>query len=241
MVFKPSIIMTLLTAAAVSLFLSLGNWQMRRAAEKQALLDLQAQQLQLPAVALQGGETQADLGRYRRVVVTGTWDPGHQFLLDGRTHRGRAGYEVLTPLALDNSRVVLVNRGWVPGFGDRRRLPSISIERRQVTVTGRVDRFPRAGMDLPGMRRPSPGWPAVVQVLEPEVAAARLERPVADFQIKMDPGLPDGYVREWNLAHIRPQRHIGYALQWFSFAAIALGLWIWHGLKRHRREIERQA
>ena len=238
-VFKPGFTITLLTAAAVMVFLALGNWQLRRAAEKQALLDLQTRQLQLPPIRLQGGESLARLGRYRRVVVTGTWDPEHQFLLDGRIHQGRAGYEVLTPLQLDGDGVILVNRGWVPASGDRYRLPPVTVTKRRVTVRGRVDRFPQAGMDLPGMRQPTPGWPAVVQILEPRIAAARLGKTVADYQIKMDPDLPDGYRRDWRLEHVRPQRHIGYAIQWFSFAAIALGLWIWHGVKRARRQIER--
>ncbi len=239
-VFKPGFTITLLTAAAVTVFLALGNWQLRRAAEKQALLDLQTRQLQLPPIRLRGGESLAQLGRYRRVVVTGTWDPEHQFLLDGRIHQGRAGYEVLTPLQLDGDGVILINRGWVPASGERHRLPPVTVTKRRVTVRGRVDRFPQAGMDLPGMRQPTPGWPAVVQILEPEVAATRLGKPVADYQIKMDPELPDGYLRDWRLTHVRPQRHIGYAIQWFSFAAIALGLWIWHGVKRARRQIERQ-
>lgn len=241
LVFKPSLTITVLTLAAVAVFLALGNWQLRRAVEKRALLDLQAQQSHLPPIRLQGDETLAQLGRYRLVVVSGTWDPEHQFLLDGRIHQGRAGYEVLTPLVLDSGRVILVNRGWVPAPGDRRRLPSVAIERRRMSVRGRVDRFPQAGMDLAGMRQPTAGWPAVVQILEPEVAAARLGKEAADYQIKMDADLPGGYVRDWRLRHIRPQRHIGYALQWFSFAAIAMGLWFWHGLKRARRKIEQQA
>ncbi len=235
--FKPSLLMTLLTLAAVILFLSLGNWQLRRAAEKQALLDLQTRQWRQPAVPLQGEETLARLGRYRHVQVAGRWDGRHPFLLDGRTHRGRAGYEVLTPLVLGDGRVVLVNRGWVPAAADRRRLPEVFLPDREVTLQGHVDAFPRAGMDLPGMRRLSPGWPSVVQVLTPEAAAARLGRPVADFQIKLDPKAPDGFARAWRLTHIRPERSKGYALQWFSFAAIAVGLWLWHGLKRARRPV----
>ncbi len=238
--FKPDFTITLLTVAAVLLFLILGNWQLRRAAEKQALLDLQARQLQLPPIRLQGRASLAQLGRYRRVVVTGTWDPDHQFLLDGRIHRGRAGYEVLTPLQLEGDGVILVNRGWVPASGDRRRLPVVTVVKRRVTVRGRVDRFPQAGMDLAGMRQPTAGWPAVVQVLEPRIAAERLERTVADYQIKMDADLPEGYLRDWRMAHVRPERHVGYALQWFSFAAIALGLWIWHGVKRAGKKVERE-
>ncbi len=230
--FKAGWLLTLLTLLAVSLFLVLGMWQLRRAKEKQALLDLQEQQLQLPAIVMQGEEKLGILGRFHKVIVTGLWDPRHQILLDNRTYRGKAGYEVLTPLEIGFGRVVLINRGWVPGQGNRSRLPDVTLARREVTVRGRTDHFPRMGMYLKGMRRPTAGWPAVVQELVPEVLEARLHRKVLDFQIKMDPDQADGYVREWRLDYIKPERHIGYALQWFTFALIALGLWIWSGLKR---------
>jgi len=235
--FKAGWLLTGLTFAAVALFLALGAWQLRRAEEKQALLDLQQRQLQRPAIRLQGEETLAELGRYRKVIVTGIWDPDHQILLDSRTYRGKVGYEVLTPLETGGGKVILINRGWVPLGGTRERLPDITIERKKVTIRGRTDRFPRMGMQLQGMREPSPGWPSVVQELVPEVLAGRMKKHVLDFQIKMDEDLPDGYVRQWRLDYIKPERHIGYALQWFIFAAIALGLWLWFGFKRARENV----
>ena len=230
--FKAGLVVTLLTCASITLFLFLGSWQLRRADEKQALLDLQDRQLQLTPIVLQGHETLKSLGRYRRVIITGIWDPDHQILLDSRTYQGRVGYEVLTPLEIGGGKVVLVNRGWVPLQGNRERLPDVSIRRHTVTVRGRTDHFPRMGMHLQGMREPSPGWPTVVQELIPEVIAARMNKQVLDFQVKMDADLPDGYVRKWRLDYINPHRHVGYALQWFTFAAIATGLWIWFGIKR---------
>ncbi len=50
----------------------------------------------------------------RRCVCAAATTRAHQFLLDNMTHAGRAGYEVLTPLLLDDGRVLLVNRGWLP-------------------------------------------------------------------------------------------------------------------------------
>lgn len=235
--FKPKWTLTISTAMAILMFLFLAKWQLHRAEEKEALLRLNVRRLQAPVVVLRGDEhLTEDRLRYRSVIVTGVWDGDHQFLLDNRTWHGRVGYEVLTPLEIDKSgRMVLVNRGWVAASGDRKRLPEISLPRKQATIRGMVDRFPEPGMYLKGMEIPTDGWPAVVQQLNAEVIGQRLGRPILDFQIKMAPEAADGYVREWQLDFIDPRRNFGYALQWASFALIVLGLWVWHGLKRARR------
>ena len=67
------------------------------------------------------------LAAVRRISVAGRWDAARQFLLDNRTRDGRAGYEVLTPLQLDDGRWLIVNRGWVSFSGYRERLPDIAI------------------------------------------------------------------------------------------------------------------
>jgi len=234
--FKAGWIQTALTLASVFLFCSLGIWQLRRADEKQALLDLQQHQQQLSPHRLRGNETLESLGRYRRVIARGEWDPDHQILLDNRSYQGKVGYEVLTPLEIGGGRVVLVNRGWVPIGADRSTLPDVTLARREVEILGRVDHFPRMGMYLVGMRKLTPGWPAVVTEVDPGIVAARLKRKVKDFQIKMDPQSPEGFVREWKLDYLKPERHLGYALQWFTFAAIAFALWVWFGVKRARED-----
>ncbi|MFN3919462.1 MAG: SURF1 family protein [Methylohalobius sp.] len=217
------------------MFLFLAQWQLHRAQEKEALRRLNVRRLQAPVQVLRGDERLAEGLRYRSVIVTGVWDGDHQFLLDNRIWHGRVGYEVLTPLEIEGtSKLVLVNRGWVAATGDRKRLPEVSLPRKQATIRGMVDRFPEPGLYLRGMEIPTDGWPAVVQQLNAEVIGQRLGRPILDFQIKMAPDIAGGYVREWQLDFIDPRRNLGYALQWASFALIVSGLWVWHGLKRAR-------
>ena len=231
--FKPQWLPTILTLLAVALFIQLGLWQLRRSAEKQALLDQREKLVQEAEIHLDGKQLSIESLRYRPVMVTGIWDPDHQFLLDNRMHQGKVGYEVLTPLEiLGSDRVVMVNRGWVPASPDRRQLPPIKMERRPVTIHGIVDHFPRYGMTLKGMDIPSETWPAVVQQADPKIISQRLGKPVLPYQILMRPDQPEGFVRDWTLSHVKPEKHTAYALQWFSFAAIAFGLWGWHGWKR---------
>jgi surfeit locus 1 family protein len=43
--------------------------------------------------------------------------------------------------------------------------------------------------------------------------------------VLLDPQAPDGYVRDWHPPGMSPARHWSYAIQWWSFAALALVLW----------------
>ncbi len=65
--------------------------------------------------------------RFRRIAVSGRFEPSRQFLLDNRSHAGKPGYEVLTPFVLDDGQRILVNRGWVPFRGYRDQLPDVSM------------------------------------------------------------------------------------------------------------------
>src|SRR5277367_2855820 len=104
--------MTLLTLAGVLLFVQLGRWQLHRAAEKRVLQS--AFELGALQTSELGSRTLAEVPRYQQVRFQGHYEPAHQFLLDNMTEEGRIGYQVLTPFRLDDQRLILINRGWVP-------------------------------------------------------------------------------------------------------------------------------
>ena len=281
-VFAPSWLMTGLTVVLCLLFLSLGRWQWGRAEQKRELwaqFDRGAGEV----VAL-GTRTMTELPRYARVRVEGRWEPRRQFLLDNRTHEGRAGYEVLTPLWLDDGRVVLVNRGWVPFGGYRDQLPDVSAEladlvaatsgaaTARVAVSGRLDELPSAGLAggraAPRLEGP---WPRVTAFPRPaELAASlglapppgedasttgaggrgeavagvgsaaasiggvvpRLERRL----LLLDAREPRGYVRDWKPGGRGPEQNWSYAIQWWSFGVVLLGLYVGLNLRRAQEE-----
>ena len=151
--------MTLLTLAAVVLFVDLGRWQWHRAQHKRALADEFAAGSQ--SLADLGGRATSALPRYTQVRLEGSYDGEHQFLLDNMSHNGQPGYEVLTPLRLSDGRTVVVNRGWIPLTTSRRQLPDVRIDATAPqTPTGRLDDLPVAGIAL-GHVPPAPGapWP----------------------------------------------------------------------------------
>ena len=112
--FSPGRIPTLATILALAATLSLGQWQLKRAAEKEALRDqYQAMQAE-PPVALTGNEAEPQRLRFRPLAAEGEFVTSGQIFLDNQVENERAGYHVLAPLKLAASgRLVLVNRGWI--------------------------------------------------------------------------------------------------------------------------------
>src|SRR2546423_1035089 len=164
---------------------------------------------------------------YQRVRVTGRLDGARQFLLDNRTYRGRAGYEVLTPLTRAGAAPLLIDRGWVPFTGTRARLPDISFEAAApVSLSGRIAQLPSPGL-ASGRSAPEAraAWPKVTSYPSVAELSAALGAPLAARIVLLDPQAPFGYLRDWQPPGMAPLRHLSYAIQWWSFAALALIVW----------------
>lgn len=209
----------LLTVAGMGICLTAGFWQLGRAAEKRTLYeafaagDLAGAGRGLPA------DSQALPRRYARLALAGRYVPGRQVLLDNMSLGGLPGYQVLTPLTTSNG-VVLVNRGWLPADGDRTRLPDVTVDDSERVVSGRVDLLPRPALALEAQAAdPAAPWPRRALFPTPDALAAETGLPLRGFQLLLDPDQPDGYTREWQPAVMGPERHLGYAVQWFGLAA----------------------
>jgi surfeit locus 1 family protein len=225
-VFAPSLLATCLVALLCAGFVRLGLWQWHKwvhARDQWAQFARGAGEVQPLA-----GRRLADVRLFQRVSLEGRLDPEHQFLLDNRTARGNAGYEVLTPLTrADDGQVLLIDRGWVPFTGSRAHLPQISFaDPLRLQLTGRVANLPSAGLasGRAPPERTSP-WPKVTSYpTTPELERA-LGQSLEPRILLLDPQEPLGFVREWEPPGLPPLRYLSYAIQWWCFAALALVIW----------------
>lgn len=215
-----------LTVFGVAFFMWLGFWQLGRADQKQALVDqyATAQKTQVEITP----RNAASLPRYQRVEVSGRFDPAHQVLLDNMpSHTGQPGYRVLTPFETQ-AGWLLVDRGWLPLGSSRTELPDITVSNDARTITGTIDELPRAGIEL---KTPpvdaSASWPRVLSFPQQAALEQQLGQKLIPGLLLLDASQPDGYERIWE-AHLgfRPERHIGYAVQWFAFAVVAVILFV---------------
>lgn len=211
---------TLLAIAGMALFASLGRWQLERAEEKRQLH---------AAFAAGSGEALAlpaglePVERYRRVAVAGRYDASRQFLLDNMTHDGVPGMHVLTPLLREDGTTVIVNRGFVASGGRRNELPDLPAGDAPRRVSGRMDFLPRPAVELEAP--PSSGWPRLVSFPTAGDLASALDAPVHPQVLLLDADQPEGFLRDWQPPGMAPEKHVGYAVQWFGLAAAVFATW----------------
>ena len=231
-IFAPRLFTTLLAILLIALLISLGRWQLRRADEKRALFDsfaagtdaTQTIELRTPAVR-----------RYQHVGASGHYDPTRQILIDNMVHAERAGYYVITPFALAGGGWVLVNRGWVPLGANRAERPAIAVSSDVRQVRGRADHMPSPGIQMGTKAALAPPYPVVAAFPSRDEIARLLGESSwtsATDLVLLDPGEPDGYVRDWSPPGFPPMRHIGYAVQWFALALTLFILWVVTNLRR---------
>lgn len=196
----------------------LGNWQMQRAAEKldmQLRIDAGVRAMPVPV------ENLGVPAEWQNVSLIGNWRAEGTIYLDNRVHDGRAGYHVLTPLQLKNDQGwVLVNRGWTFAGRDRATLPPVPTAFEPTTVIGQV----REPESAPFTLAAEAGQGALWQYIDVARYREWSGLPVRDWIVQQTSSSDDGLVRDWPRPDVGMDRHRGYALQWYSFAGIALAL-----------------
>lgn len=235
LIFRPTLIPTLVTLLLLVLLLSLGFWQLDRAEQKTRLQQEFQANSKAPAVAVANLDTADPATRYRKVTAGGRYDGRHQVLLDNQVRGGQPGYHVLTPLRLSRNsgdRAILVNRGWVPLGLSRQQLPDVSVGDEEVRIAGRLGQPVNPGLRLQSSDAIS--WPWVVQSIDYRHVAEMLGYPLYNAIILLDSSEKQGFVRDWkpDFGRFGPERHRGYAVQWFALALTLLIIYIVVNSKR---------
>jgi surfeit locus 1 family protein len=203
----------------------LGIWQIARLHQKQQFnarvrAGLAAPPQSLETLLPKGVDPNAV--RYLRAEATGTYDVAHEVVLFGRTQNSQAGNHLLTPLVTAAGIAVIVDRGWVP---------------LDVTTPGAVEMAPPTGTvrvigvllrsegDVPG----AVGGSNVPATTLAKIDLARIQSqvpyriaPVYLLLRDQSPAQPSRFPEPAPLAPLDEGPHLSYAIQWFTFAAIAL-------------------
>ena len=238
------ILTTLLVLLGAALCIRLGIWQLDRLSQRRAFNAHFISMSELPPLDL-NADTASDLAsmEYRAITVRGTYDFANQVALLNYYHEGVYGYHLLTPLRLTGTstslreappwgsaggRTVLVDRGWIPADGNAtpagwsRYDGAAQAEVRGVMRLG-VAKAPFGGRADPAL---APGqtrldfWNFIIF----ERLAAQIPYPILPIYIQPNPDPADTEppIPSQPEIELTEGPHFGYALQWFSFAAIML-------------------
>ncbi|MBE2241086.1 MAG: SURF1 family protein [Caldilineaceae bacterium] len=221
---KKWIFFTLLIVLSMAMFVWLGFWQLDRHAQKRSYNALLAERWQQAPFDLNQESLPENLDalEYRRVTAQGAFDYARQIVLKSQVYRDAPGIVLVTPFVMEDNRAVLVARGWVssdlsapqswPALEEPAGAPMIGLIRpSQAPPNGQPSTPPAAlqtewhRIDIPAIQAQMPysletAW--IQQLPEPARPLDRL--PVREEPMALDEG-----------------NHLGYAVQWFSFAIIA--------------------
>lgn len=152
------------------------------------------------------------------ITFEGTYDVENQVIVRNRPLNGQPGYEVLTPLKLEDGTAVIIDRGWLP-IGN--------------VQAGRPDDVPAPPEGkVEVTARMKPGEPAVnrgapegqVASIDLPALADRLDYPVQDAAYGLL-ALERPAAAQTPVAAPKPSvdegPHLSYSMQWFAFGVLA--------------------
>ena len=230
--FSPGLITTLITICLLYFLASLGQWQLNRAEYKSNLEAKIEMRKNLTPVRLDQAPVDPDKNLYLPVSVTGTYDKKHHILLDNKVINMRAGYDVYTPLIIDNKTAILINRGWLPQGKSRQDLPEISTSDLNIQLTGLMAKPPVPAIILSEQKNKIIEWPAVVQYLDFKILEKSLGYPIKPMIIILNENMDSAFHLEPIKLNMRSEKHTGYAVQWFGLATVLLIIYLVVNTKR---------
>ncbi|MEU2064918.1 SURF1 family protein [Streptomyces sp. NPDC013455] len=226
------VILTLVAIALIPTMIELGFWQQHRYEQRTARNDLVSAALHAKPVPVEEltspGHAVTRAEKYRTVTATGTFDTAAEVVVRRRTNADdRVGFHVLTPFVLDDGKVLLVNRGWVPANSTQTAYPKVPAPPAgRLTVTGRLmadETTAASGIknlkDLPDRQIMLINSAEEARRLDAEVLGGYIQQTAprakgGSPQQLSDPGSEDAPL------------NYAYMIQWWLFAAaVPVGWW----------------
>lgn len=215
----------MLVLLGIGAFSYLGHWQLHRAVEKEALLASYAGAASAASIPLQLARQRSGDTLNPHVSVSGRFDPSHGYLLDDQIREGRQGvlaFAVFEPG--DGAQSLLINRGFI-GKDRVANLPKLPMG--EVSISGLYAPSPGSGLRLGGNALPGQDhWPKLTIYIDTTEIGADLGREIDSRVLLLDADPESGFVRDWTPQVMSPQKHRGYAFQWFCFAIASLVIFI---------------
>ena len=214
--FRPSIALTAAALLAMSTCGALATWQFSRAAQKAALEESARAAMAAAPVALR---KESALRPFLRAEAVGDYLPEMQIFVDNRVHNKIAGMHIITPLLLKDGAVVAVNRGFTARGAQIPPPPTGRISVRGILQQDNANAFTLSDKTESGN---------IWQNLDLQKYAARTNLPLLTLVLFAENVAAPAPVR----TDFKSARSTGYALQWLTFAALAMIFYVILGFRK---------
>lgn len=230
--FRTSWVPFIAVLVVMAIGISAGNWQMRRAHEKEAIERRMNERATAPALSLTADALSPQEVEYRKIIVRGEFLPQWTVYLNNRPLNGIAGFYVVMPMRIANSDMhILVLRGWAPRDPvDIGRLPVFTTPDGLVEIEGIARQ--RAGQLLQLGEMPPLQAGAIVQNVDVEAYAQASGLKFQPIVMEQTSDTGDVLLRDWPEPSAGIDKHLGYAFQWYGLAATALIFYLVTGFRR---------
>lgn len=215
-----TIISHLIVTIVISILCSLGSWQIARYEDKKERV-IQISERQAQGVIEHRMLTALNLSDVRDIMINiSPLEYSDKYLwLDNQQSNGQIGFKLVVPVNTEEGWL-LVNMGWVKGRKDRLTLPNIpALEELTKPLTGAIS--------IPGINRfvtetalNDGQFPKVIQQIEISRLGDLIDKPLLPYMLTVTQPSED-YIRQWTPVVMAPEKHIGYAIQWFGLAIAA--------------------
>lgn len=214
-------------------FAALGFWQQGRGEQKREWLAAWESALVAEPVAVAKALNRGEDSTPLRVHGVLRFRTSPRMLLDNQQREGRIGVRAYALADAEGlAAPLLVELGWLPMDADRT-LPAFELPHGPQQITGVLVQMPGQGLKLGENPWKAGDDPILLTYLSAEeIQAAAGTAPMSGV-LRMDPQLPLGFVRDTVLLPntLPPERHFGYAVQWWGLSAAVLVVYLvlaWH-------------
>ena len=231
-----TLVPTIAFLVAFICFIQLGFWQLERASEKNNINSNYTLRQDDSLINLNSTNSinNKEAMLWRRTEVNGSFLNKKNIILDNQIFNQIAGFNILTPFLIKDSKyVVLINRGWQPNLARRDLIPNIKNLDGTRIIKGNIAKFPTSGISL-GKNNIETLNSSVfrMQRLEFDELKYFLTFNLLPYMVYIDPLLDEGSYNTFKLPAPDSQKNYGYSFQWFAFAITLLIIFIKIGIRR---------
>ncbi len=210
---RPILVIAVAVATA-AVCVRLGIWQLDRLEQRRAHNSLIQSQREMPPVDLNSDRVD-DAFRFRRASATGVFDFERQLVVVARSQNGVPGVNIITPLLIGEREAVLVERGWAPSPDARTVDLALLQEPEAATVNGVLIANEEGSA-------PRSEWPLYVRHANPADMQSVYPYRLVPLVLRRIEQPPSAELRPVRVPELSNGPHLSYAIQWFSFATIAI-------------------